>query len=157
MSTDPEEFTGTGQTVRADPKPVAARATKPGTHSRVAIVGPRKAFEAAALETQAARVELLQAGNAHRDAERAEGSAVSEWCTLNRPEPDQVVREYLKREGEMRAANVAAGRPAGHRGPVAAHDESPITLAALARGRHAGGTAQKAGVPLRGNIARRTV
>ena len=180
---DPEEFTGTTQTVKADPHagpvaplkvsaPVVGHADKkPGSHSKVAIVGPRKAWEAAKLETQAARIELQEATTGHRAAEVAEGSAVAAWCghPKNRPDPDQVTRDYINREGELRAANVKAGLPANHRPSnfvdvdgkikprINAADNSPLTRAAIARGPHAGGSKTKAGRPLRSDIPRRVV
>jgi hypothetical protein len=165
---DAHEFTGTTQAIKANPPkpraavastPVAPVAPKPGSHAKVAIVGPRKAWMAATQETADARTALIAATAAHRAAENAESDAMIAWSAhpLNRPSPDEVTRAYLQRETQMRIDNKAAGRPVDYRGAVAAHDPSPITQAALARGRHAGGTAQKAGTPLRGNTARRTV
>lgn len=161
---DPPEFTGTTRSIPADPvrktqAATAATTAKPGSHAKVAIVAPRKAWLAATQETADARSALIQITASHRAAENAESDAMTAWMAhpLNRPNPDAVTRAYLAREGAMREANVKAGLPANHRGPVAATNRAPIEQAAIARGRHAGGTAQKAGVPLRSNIARRTV
>jgi hypothetical protein len=164
---DPVEFIGSDHKVRAVPKnpnlvaemppPTPAKSGTTG-HAKHAVKAPRLAYEAAVLETQAARIELEQVTAAFRKAEHDEGARLVEWGSLNRRSPDAVIREYLRREGEMRAANVAAGRPANQRGPaVVSADQSPITLAALNRGRHAGGNRLQAGTPLRSNIARRHV
>jgi len=155
---EPEEFVGTDRKIPADPKSSPAPVVKkPGSHSKHAIKAPRLAWEAAVAETQAARTELIQATNAFRAAETAEGSAVAHWMSLNRPEPDKVVREYLAREGAMREQNVKAGRDANYRGAAPATSPWPIEQAALNRGRHAGGNKQTPGVPLRSNIARRNI
>jgi hypothetical protein len=170
MSTnDPEEFIGTDRSVKADPKPnLTAERTIPapvyvkkatGSHAKHAIKAPRLAYEAAVIETQSARVELQQAQDALRIASHAEGARVAEWVALNKP-PDalSVTRAYLQREAEMRMANVANGRPVNDRGgPIVGSDPSPLGQAALNRGKHAGGNAQKAGTPLRSNIARHVV
>jgi hypothetical protein len=147
---DPEERTGTGQ--KADPKSTPVK--KPNVKVPVVAVpgsqsAQRKAWEAASAETAAARVELIEATKAFRTGEHDEGAAMAAWSALNRPSPDAVVREYLKREGAMREANVAAGLPANQRGPVETPSQWPITLAAKARGR--------GGPPLRSPVARRVI
>jgi hypothetical protein len=149
---DPEELTGTGQ--KADPKSAAvkrpAKVPHPVTAAPESRGSQRKAWEAASVETAAARVELIDATNAHRAAEHSEGAAVSAWAALNRPAPDQVVRDYLKREGELRAQNVAAGLdPSNRGGPVQQPSQWPIETMARNRG--------KSSAPLRSNVARRTV
>jgi hypothetical protein len=142
-------------TAEGEPPTPAKKAS--GSHPKVAIKAPRLAYEAAVLEVQAARIELEQVTAAFRKAEHDEGARIVEWGTLNRREPDAVLREYLAREGALRLENCLAGRPANQRGPVTPTDQSPITLAALNRGRHAGGNRLQAGTPLRSNVVRRGV
>jgi hypothetical protein len=164
---DPPELTGTGQ--KAEPKSLhrasttqsPAPTTRASTSGRAKVPHPvtaapdsrgsqRKAWEAASVETAAARVELIDATSAHLAAEHSEGAAVSAWAALNHPAPDAVVRDYLKREGELRAANVAAGLdPSNRGGPVQAASQWPIETMARNRG--------KGGAPLRSPVARRTV
>ena len=161
MAYDPPELTGNGQ--KADPtagasvRVVPVGTTRPDTHPKHAIVAPRKAWEAAMIETAEARVELIDATAAHRTAETAEGAAVAAWMSLNRPDRDQLIRDHINRQAEIRLANKLAGRDPNYSGPVDGIDASPISQAAKARGRHAGGTAQQAGVPLRSNVAQRRV
>ena len=148
-----------GEPVPPAPELAPVSEVKKPSHSKVAVVRPRKEYEAAQLETAAARDELIKATKANRKAEEAEGLALNAWNAhpLNRPDPDAVVRAYLAREGEMRAANVANGLPPNTRGPTAVMDMSPLSVAARNRGRHAGGNTQQAGTPLRSNIARRNI
>jgi hypothetical protein len=154
---DPPEMAGN---IPADPIRRGAPDKKPklGLFPKSGAAGNlRDAYAAAVTETADARAALIQITATHRAAEQAEGVAVTAWMQLNRPSADSVVRDYLKKEGALRESNVKAGLPANHRGTVAAHDSSPITQAALARGRHAGGNSQQAGVPLRSNLARRNI
>ena len=133
----------------APPAPVAVPEPVKKSHPKVAIVRPRKEWEAAKLETAAARVELIAAEKALRVAEHAEGEALNAWNALNRPDPDAVLRAYLARETQMRADNVAAGLPANQRGEVQAPSQWPIEQVARARGR--------GGPPLRSPVARRNI
>ncbi len=178
---DPPEFTGTKPGISADPikrgmpekKPlpvargklgifpersVPAGTLRPTADGPIAPIDPSAAHTAAVQELSDARAALIQITNAHRAAEEAEGVAVTAWMHLNRPSADSVIREYLAREGAMREANCKAGRDPGYRGEVPeASSQWPIQQAARNRGRHAGGSKQSPGVPLRSNIARRNV
>ena len=126
----------------APPVPVAAPVVEPvkKSHPKTAIARPRKEWEAAKLETAAARVELIAAEKALHVAEHNEGEALNAWNALNRPDELAVTRAYLDRETQMRADNVANGLPAEQRGPVQALPRWPIEQkGARARGRPGGG------------------
>jgi hypothetical protein len=129
--------------------PAPVEPVKKPSHPKVAIVRPRNEWEAAKLETAAARVELIAAEKALRVAEHNEGEALNAWNALNRPDPDAVLRAYLARETQMRADNVAAGLPANQRGEAQAPSQWPIEQVARARGR--------GGPPLRSPVARRNI
>jgi hypothetical protein len=160
---DPPEFTGTAPGISADPiqrgAPDRVKKPKLGIFpGKVATGNPSDDHKAAVQETFDARAALIQIQNQHRAAEEAEGVAVIDWMRLNRPSADSVTREYLAREGAMRQENCLAGRDPNYRGEAPeASSQWPIQQAARARGRHAGGNRQQAGVPLRSNISRRNV
>ena len=160
---DPPELTSQG--IPADPikrgapdrKPKPKLGIFPKPDGAIAPVDPSAAYTAAVQEVADARAALIQRTAEHRAAEAAEGVAVVAWMQLNRPSENSVTRDFLRKDGERKMANVAAGRPADYTGPVAGIDNSPISQAAKNRGRHAGGNRQAPGVPLRSNIARRNV
>lgn len=166
---DPQEFVGRDHTIKADPiksnasTPVAVPALaaelarpepkKPaGSHPKFAIERPRKNFEAAKLETEAARVAYRVATDEFKSAEKAEGVAVAEWITLNPPpDADTVYRAHVKRDLDARAARVAQGLPPVGPPKVPANRSRIDTLAAQ-RPRQ---TPQMPSAPLRSPVARR--
>jgi hypothetical protein len=134
---DPVEFVGVNASVKADPISQAQAPTgkRPGSHSKIAIVRPRKEYAAAQVELAEARVELIAATSAAAIAVRAEGEAMAAFIVLNKPPTyDAINRERLAKIQEERAARAAAGEPLNpalvYRG-----NKSPLDIAAAARGR----------------------
>jgi hypothetical protein len=136
-----------------EPAPVAEK--KPGSHPKVAIRGPRIAFEQSEQELIEARAELVAAQADLRIKEKAEGASLVEWIKLNpAPSQDAVFRSMIAAETAAKLARVAAGLPLVT-AAIPTHNRSPIDTVAANRGRHAGGHAHKVGVPLRSSVVRR--
>ena len=156
---DPEEFVGTTQQTKADPKGkrTAPRVTpytppKAGeSHPKTARLGPALRLDAAEANLSAAQLEVTAAYNALRAAEREEAAAVGKFNeTMPAPSADQVYRAHLARELDAKVARVEQGLPAIEPKKITAR--SPVDLAALHRPRP---SPQVANAPLRSNVVRR--
>ena len=179
VDSDPPEYIGRDNSLRADPVPSKRKAAplpspqgagplpvaKPATyidkmgtptasHPKHSIVGVAKAYEAAQAETRAAHEEKRLADLALTDAEHDENNALMVWNAMQpKADPDALLRDYAARSTEQRAANVARGDPADGVRPVT-HSNSPIDRAAANRQRP---SPQMATTPLRSPVARRVV
>jgi hypothetical protein len=131
----------------------------PGSHPKIAHLRPKVEYEKAVIDLADARLELNASHIALRTAEKAEGACLAEWISLNpNPlNPNRLLRDNAVSSLATRHAAAAAGLDPNAGSTQTANPRSPIDRAALARGRHAGGNAQKAGTPLRSNVTRRTV
>jgi hypothetical protein len=122
---------------------------KPTSHPKHAKAGPKIAFEKAQAETIDARAEL-QAATVHaRRCELSNGAALASWLAVNRPPTqDQVHRAMIAAEQAAKLERISKDLPLT---PTAkpTHGNSPIDIAAAARGR--AGTK----LPLRSNVTRR--
>ena len=142
---DPPEHTGTTTSgALADPKggrattpaaPVPTEAVKkPGSHPKVAIQRPKRELAEAQAALASGRVELLAATSDHRAKELGLNEATANFLRLYpSPSSESVVREHLAKDAAERLKRVQAGLPANP-ATVYQGDQSPLSLAALARG-----------------------
>jgi hypothetical protein len=170
---DPEEFIGTSQQIKADAKsrktvaaPVvkplaeelaspAPPITKPGSHAKHAIARPKAEYERAVVGTEQARLEYNAASIAYKHAEKAEGEALAHWIALNPPpSADAVYRAHVQRETDEKLARVARGESA-IAPKIATHGNSTIDRQAAQRPRQT--PQMPSAMPLRSPVVRRNI